>query len=90
MAEFFAMDGYGLYIWVSYVLTFAFVLGAALHSWPPHAAAVRPFPLTKKALSGRFCSTGPPVAASAPCPSADGTLSVRPRSGRLIAALSSG
>ena len=33
MAEFFAMDGYGLYIWASYVLTFAFVLGAALHSW---------------------------------------------------------
>ena len=33
MAEFFAMNGYGLYIWVSYVLTFGFVLGAALHSW---------------------------------------------------------
>ena len=33
MAVFFAMDGYGLYVWVSYALTFAFVLGAALHSW---------------------------------------------------------
>ena len=33
MSEFFAMDGYGLYIWVSYAATFAFLLGAGLHSW---------------------------------------------------------
>ena len=33
MAEFFAMDGYGLYIWTSYALTFAFLSGAGLHSW---------------------------------------------------------
>jgi len=33
MASFFAMDGYGLYIWISYGLTFAFVAGAGLSSW---------------------------------------------------------
>lgn len=33
MAAFLAMDGYGVYIWVSYTLAFAFVLGASLHSW---------------------------------------------------------
>lgn len=33
MAAFFAMDGYGIYIWASYGLTFAFLLGAGLHSW---------------------------------------------------------
>jgi len=33
MADFFFMDGYGLYIWLSYLLSFVFILGAALHSW---------------------------------------------------------
>ena len=27
------MDGYGLYVWLSYALSFAFVIGAAAHTW---------------------------------------------------------
>jgi len=27
------MNGHGLYIWLSYALSFAFVIGAAAHSW---------------------------------------------------------
>ena len=41
MADFFVMDGYGLYIWISYLLTVAFMLGAGLHSW---RATRRPTP----------------------------------------------
>tara|TARA_B100000900_G_C20418165_1_gene649785 strand:- start:173 stop:307 length:135 start_codon:yes stop_codon:yes gene_type:complete len=33
MTSFLDMDGYGLYIWLSYLLSFAFVIGAAAHTW---------------------------------------------------------
>jgi heme exporter protein CcmD len=33
MNSFLNMDGYGLYIWLSYALSFAFVIGTAAHSW---------------------------------------------------------
>ena len=33
MTSFLDMDGYGLYVWLSYALSFAFVIGAAAHTW---------------------------------------------------------
>ena len=33
MTSFPEMGGYGLYVWLSYALSFAFVIGAAAHTW---------------------------------------------------------
>jgi len=33
MTSFLDMNGYGVYIWLSYALSFAFVIGSAAHSW---------------------------------------------------------
>jgi heme exporter protein D len=39
-SEFFAMGGYGLYVWVSFGVTALCMVGEALAVWRRHAAAV--------------------------------------------------